>query len=124
MFLFQSIINSIPIVRGSSRKTGQAMIEIFKQFRAQMARNNRPNVLFVTMIGKATDTDILPAISAKFRAKGIKVWAYGINPKANRFLSDLKNIATNPGYIVYGPKRSLVTPDRFTAIENLLKQGA
>ena len=99
------------------------MVEIFKQFTTQMGRNSRPNVLFVTMIGKATDSDILPAISAKFRAKGIKVWAYGINPKANRFLPDLKNIATTIGYVVYGPKRSLVTPDRFSAIENLLKQG-
>ena len=99
------------------------MVEIFRQFKAQMSRNSRPGVLFVTMTGKATDSDILPAIAGKFRAKGIKVWAYGINPKANTFLSDLKKIATNPSYVVYGPKRSLVTPERFAAIENLIKQG-
>ena len=99
------------------------MIEIFKQFKSQMGRNNRPNVLFVTMLGKTSDPDILPAISAKFRAKGIKVWAYGISPKANLIVPDLKKIATDPSYVVYGPKRSLVTPDRFSAIENLLKKG-
>ena len=99
------------------------MVEVFKQFKMQMGRNNRPNVLFVIMVGKASDSDILPAISAKYRAKGIKVWAYGINPKASQIVPDLKKIATNPSYVVYGPKRSMVTPDRFSAIENLIKQG-
>ncbi|XP_065051247.1 uncharacterized protein LOC135680930 isoform X2 [Rhopilema esculentum] len=118
----QAVINSIPIIRGSSRKTGQAMVEVYKQFIVQMGRNKNPNVLFVIMVGKATDSDILPAIGAKFKAKNIKVWGYGINPKANTFKDDLQKIATSPGYVVYGPTKSMVTPDRFKAIENLIKQ--
>ena len=99
------------------------MVEIYKQFIGQMARNNRPNILFVITVGKATDGDILKPIGDKFRAKNIKVWGYGINPKANQFVDDLKKIATTPGYVVFGDKKSMVTPQRFDAIENLLKQG-
>lgn len=99
------------------------MAEIFKRFEVQRRKNSLPNILFVLTTGATSDGDVLKPISDKFRAKGIKVWAYGINQKANKFVDDLKNIATNPSYVVYGPKKSLVTPERFRAIEELVKQG-
>ena len=99
------------------------MAEIYKQFIIQTARNALPNMLFVISTGPTSDGEVLRPIGAKYRKKGIKVWAYGVNPKAKKFVDELKKIATNPNYVVYGPKKSLVTPDRFKAITELVKQG-
>lgn len=99
------------------------MVEMFKQFTVQIGKNNRPNILFVMMVGKADDSDILKPIGDKYRAKGIKVWGLGVNPKAKKFVDDLNKIATKPGYVAFGDKKSFVTPERFSAIEDLIKQG-
>ena len=108
---------------GGYRKTGQAMAEIFKRFESQRRRNGLPNILFVITTGATTDGDVMRPIGDRYRAKGIKVWAYGVNPQAKKFVDELKNIATNPNYVIYGPKKSLVTPERFTAVQELIKQG-
>ena len=99
------------------------MVELFKQFTVQMSKNNRPNIVFVITIGKTDDGDILKPIGDKYRAKGIKVWALGVNPKAKTFVDDLNKVATKPGYVAFGDKKSFTTPERFSAMEDLIKQG-
>lgn len=110
-------------MQGGGRKTGQAMSVMLKQFEVQMKKNNRPNILFVFATGPSADNDVHKAIGDKYRAKGIRVWAYGINPQANKFIDDLNLIAYKPGYVVFGDKKSIATADRFTAIQNLIQQG-
>ena len=100
------------------------MAEIFKRFEIQRRRNGLPNILFVITTGATSDGDLMKPIGDRYRKKGIKVWAYGVNPKAKKFVDELKSIATNPNYVVYGPKKSLVTPDRFNAVQELIKQGS
>ena len=99
------------------------MAEMFKQFETQRRRNPLPNILFVLTTGATSDGEVMQAIGDKFRAKKIKVLAYGINPKANKYIDELKKIATTPTLVVYGQKRSFVTPDRFKAIQEIIKQG-
>lgn len=99
------------------------MAEIFKRFEIQRRRNGLPNILFVITTGATSDGDVMKPIGDRYRTKGIKVWAYGVNPNAKKFVDELKSIATNPSYVVYGPKKSLVTPDRFNAVQELIKQG-
>ncbi len=99
------------------------MSEMLKQFKIQKTVNGQPNILFVLTTGPAADTEVLSNVGAMYRSAGIKVWAYGINAKATKFLSDLRYIAYSKDYLVYGNKKSIVTPDRFTAIQDVIKKG-
>ena len=118
------MVNGLPVLPGGVRRTGQAMSELYKLYLCQITKNSHPNFVFAIVNGKSQDADILPAIGDKFRRKGIKVMAFAPNLQAKIYLDELTKIVYKSPYIIYGDKKSIITPDRFTAITSIITQGA